>query len=574
MVRPLLLALAALLAASCGAAGRLSDGPCDPDAPLPVDEEIDQPVAGDPTPARECFDGLERIAENPIDPCGADLETLLSVPGLPEELARSVVAAAGKKRSAGTWIDRLTPRQREDLYRYRDYLVLPSRHPLRMSVRLTQNGVSAPGGTRKELYVGSSVGGWKALWRRKFSESGGGTAGCASGSAFGGAVRFHGGTFVPDFALGLVYGGSYQSYIFSASYPFHGSRRIAGSTSFASPAVLGGAAELQYRNVRGAFFTGRSRAYRTDHFESAEEPIFGARLEVQGNGGAAGLSLASGAAGGGRTVFAIDGRRESERTRLGFELGLAGRGEPALLSAFSYRIRGTHAALFLYSIPAGVSGRFGMVNGRTPGAGAAARGLTAAAERAVAARVRVRAAIERYNRDDGLTERDRQDLRAECERKWRRVTLKLTWISTADEHRGVIPYPGPPADDCETSSALGLVSDIGITGGVSARITLRKVEEEHGAGYLVSPLARASLLSGRLKVSASLARYRAIEGRAICYFYEPSLKGSYPWRVASDDREWYAFLIIYTINKLSVSCHAALEEGKPPEISLQAVSAF
>ena len=95
-----------------------------------------------------------------------------------------------------------------------------------------------------------------------------------------------------------------------------------------------------------------------------------------------------------------------------------------------------------------------------------------------------------------------------------------------------------------------------------------------GAGYLVQPAARASLFGGRLKVSASLAHYRALKGKAVCYFYEPSLKGSYPWRVASRDTERSVLLIALIIKELDVSFRAALDAERPPEISLQGALAL
>ncbi|MGD1048565.1 MAG: hypothetical protein ABR899_07435 [Candidatus Krumholzibacteriaceae bacterium] len=573
-MRNLFLVWAVLSIASCGVPGRVSRGS---DGPVPggfgengaLEETIE-----DPDLAREDFDVRERLADNPIDPSRAGIETLASIPGFPEELARSIVAAARERRVEGGWLARLTPEEREELYLYRDYLVLPAPHPFHMSCRLTENRFSTGGEGVKDGYVSVNAGGWKALWRGKVSETGGGSACYLSGSLFADALRLHGGTFVPDYALGLVFGGSSQVSVLSSAYPFHSPRGIAGSTSFYSPAVLGAGAELRFRRFRGAAFAGRPRVYRSDHFEEDGGGVFGGRVELQEGNAVFGASGSSDASGSGRSICAIDARLAADRTKLGFELGSRGAGEPAILSGFSCGLGRSHAGLFLYSVPAGLRGTFGEIDGRTPGASNSAHGVTAAIEGEIVPRLKARAAIDRYSRADGLDERERRSVRVECERKWKRFMLRLTWVSTDDGHRDVVPYPGSLTGERSESSSLGVVSGIRIARQASLGFTLREVRDGDGLGYLVQPTARTSLFGERLKASVSLARYRAVKGAAVCYFYEPSLKGSYPWRVASRDTERAVFLIVLIINRLDVSFHAALDRERPPEISLQGALAL
>lgn len=574
MVRYLFLVLAALSIASCGVPGRVPRGPDEPAPEAFGDSGTLMGPVEDPDLAREDFDGRERLADNPIDPSSAGVEALVSIPGFPENLARSVVAAARKRRVEGAWLARLTPEEREELYRYRDYLILPSPHPFHMSCRLTESGFSSGAGGVKEGYVSVSALGWKALWRGKLSETGGGAAYYLSGSLFADALRLHAGTFVPDYALGLAFGGSSQVNVLSTAHPFHAPRGIAGSTSFYSPSVVGVGAELRFRRIRGAAFAGRQRIYKSDHFEEEEGTVFGGRVEWHGGIAVIGASGSTPASGSGRSICAIDAHLASDRTKLGFELGSRASGEPALLSALSCKLGRSHAALFLYSVPPGVRGRFGMVNGRTPGASNSAHGVTAALEGEILPRFQARAAVDRYSRTDGLDERERCSVRVECEREWKRIMLRLAWVSTDTDHRDVVPYPGPLAGERSESSSLGVVSDLRIGREATLGVTLREVHDGDGAGYLVQPAARASLFGGHLKASVSLAHYRALKGKALCYFYEPSLKGSYPWRAASRDTERAALLITLIIKKLDVSFHAVLDAERPPEISLQGALAL
>ncbi|MDD4856675.1 MAG: hypothetical protein PHD74_01065 [Candidatus Krumholzibacteria bacterium] len=574
MVKYLLHLWTALTILSCGGAPYMAGGRMDRDARGSGDHDMLEQTIDDPAAAQDDFNDLERLAENPVDPRGASLDALLLIPGFPEKLARSVVAVAGGKGSGGNWVALLTPQEREDLYRYRDYLVLPSPHPLHASCRVTADDVSEKGGGRREEHIVSTMGGWKALWRERRTVTGGGTAYYLSGSVFDGAMRFHGGTFVPDFGLGLVFGGAHRSYVFSGAYPFHNPRGIAGSTSFYSTTVLGLAAEIRYGKVRGVFFGGRPREYRSDRFEVAEEIVRGGRLEVQGGDATMGLSCSTGVSGGKGCICAADGRWESNRSILGFELAFAGKGEPALLSAFSYRAGGARTALFLYAVPPGVSGMFTGVNGKTADASTGVYGATVVAEREILPKLHARAAIDRCSRREGFDEKEDRDLRAECEKRWSRIVGKVAWATKADDCLDAVPYPGPQNDRHRISHSLGLVSDIRLARRTSLKLTLRRMWVKDGGGFLACPFMRVGLFSGRLDASALFACYRNLAGGAVCYFYEPSLEGSYPWRSASNDIERGSFIIGCNIKRLRVSTHVALEVGKPPECSLQAAWDF
>ena len=569
MVRNLAFIPAVCVLASCGNAHYLSGG-ADALPPFETGGDVVVQKVGDAALMELEFDGVERLKENPVDPAGASIETLLSIPGFPEELAGRIVAEAGERRFARRWIERLTPPERSELYRYRDYLLLPEEHPVRLSCRLTKDGISAQSGGREEGYLSCSAGGWKALWRSRRVAEGNGSAYYLSGSAISGALRFHGGTFAPDFALGLVFGGSYQSYVFSSTYPFHNPRWIAGSSSFYAPAVYGAAGEFWRRNVRGAFVAGRSRTYHSDHFELDGELLYGGRLALRLGGGEFGVSSFAGACPSGAAAYSIDGRWRSGALDLGFELASRGRGEPGVVSALSYRVADTRCALSLHAIPSGMAGRFCAVSGGTLDGKPSHGGAAIVVEREIAARVRVRGAIDRSVRTDGLDGRARHTARAECEKKWRNALVKLSWSWSKDAREDIIPYPGAGSQALDRMTSIGLLSDFRIAGGTNLRITIRGLGKNASTAFLLAPVLSMSLLSGHLRPAASLALYRTFRGKPVYYFYEPTLKGNYPWRVVSGDKERCVFLISYIINGLSVSSKIALEMKRVPEFSFQA----
>ena len=561
----------ALSIVSCGAARRPADGLEIPGPRDGVGDEMVQRGSEDPDLVRKDLDIAECLMEDPVDPSGAGIETLLSIPGFPEELARSVVAAAGEGRPAKKWIERLTPRERQELTRYRDYLKLDEGRPVRVTCRLTEGMISLPGKERSDVYLALSAERWKALCRgRRTDDAGSAISYYLSGSAFSGAVRLHGGRFVPDFALGLVFGGSGGSSLSSSAFPFRSPRRIAGTTSFFSQALHGGAAEIRYRNVYAAIFEGRPVTYGPNGPETGARRVSGVRIEARRAGAEIGFSGSSGASESGKYICAIDGRWRSDRMNAGLEIGFDCSGEPGLLSGFSYRVPGTRAALLLYAVPPTAAGVFGSVNGRTPGRTSSIAGAAAVAEREVFRRVRARVSIDRYERADGFHETARQTTRLECERRGRRILLRLTGIRATDERRNVVPYPPAGEGGLESSHSLGLHSEWRIARKTSIGVALKRIEEADGLGWLVSPVLRANLLSARLRVTASFAAYRTAFGHPVCYFYEPSLGGSFPMRLVSRDTERGALLIGLYIKQLRFFVHAALEGGRASEISVQA----
>ncbi len=540
MVKHLTRLLAVLSIASCGAARRPADGLEIAAPPYGAVDEMVRSGEGDPDLARRDFEIAECLMENPVD-------------------------------SSGSGMERSSPGKRRDLRRHLDYLDPDGGRGVRASCRLTEGMISHPDKERSDGYLALSAGNWKALCRgRRTEEVAGAVSWYLSGSAFSSAVRFHGGSFVPDFALGLVFGGSGGSPLSSSAFPFRRPRRIAGTTSFFLRKLHGGAAEIRYRNVYAAFFQGRPVTYGSNGPETGERRVFGARIEVLRGGAGIGLSGSTGAFDSGRYILAIDGRWRSDRMDAGFEMGFDSSRKPGVLSGISYRAPGGRAALYLYAVGPGAAGIFGSVMGRSPGRTSSIGGAAAVVEREVFRRVRARASIDRYGRADAFHETARQTMRLECERRGKKSLLRLAWIGSADERRDVVPYPPAGEIGLESSHSLGLHAEWRIERKTSIGVAIKRIEEADGLGWLFAPALRANLLSARLRVTASFAAYRTEFGHPACYFYEPSLRGSFPLRIVSRDSERAALLIGLYIKRLSFFIHAALENGRSPEISLQA----
>ncbi len=453
----------------------------------------------------------------------------------------------------------------------RDHLDLEIDRPVRATCRLTEGMISIPGKEKSDAYLDLGAGRWKVLFRgRRTDGAEGANSWYLSGSASSGAVRLHGGSFVPDYALGLVFGASGGSSLSSSAFPFRSPRRIAGTTSFFLQTLHGAAAEIRYRNVYAAIFEGRPAVYGPNGQETGERRVSGARIEARRGGAEIGFSGSTGISGSGRYVCAIDGRWRSDRLNAGIEIGFDGSGEPSLLSGFSYRVSGTRAALFLYAVSPGCAGFFGSVNGRAPGSSSSLGGAAAVAEREVFRRVRARASIDRYERADGFHETVRRTTRLEVERRGKKSSLRLTWIDAGEDRRDGVPYP--PAGDIglDWSRSLGFQSEWRVDRRRSVGLALKRVREADGLGWLAAPVLRADLFRARLRVTASFAAYRAVYGHPACYFYEPSLRGSYPMRLASRDTEAATLLISMYIKRLELFIHVTLEDERAPEISLQA----
>jgi hypothetical protein len=442
---------------------------------------------------------------------------------------------------------------------------------LRATCRLTEGAIGVGDKERSDGYVVLDGGRWKTLCRaRRTDGRKSAVSYYASASTESESWRLHGGSFVPGFALGLVFGGSGGPSLSSGAFPFGAPRRIAGTTSYFLKSLYGVAAEIRRGNAYAAAFHGCPVEYGADGPEKGERTVSGARFEARLGGLDAGLSCSTGTSDGAGCVVAIDGRWISDRMKAGFEMGTGGSEAPSLLSGLSCRVGGTRAALLLYAVSPEAAGFFGTVNGRAPGKISSLDGAAAVAERDLFRRVRARVSIDRYGRRDGSHETERVTTRFECERRGRKILVRLAWAGVSSARRDVVPYPPAGEGAPETSSTVGLFPELRIGRGAGIGAALKRVEEPDGLGWLLAPVVRARLFSDRLRATASFAAYRTRRGHPVCYVYQPSLRGTFPVRSVSRSTDMATLVIDIFINKLRVSCHVSNEDWEMPEISLQA----
>jgi hypothetical protein len=570
MVRWIVLVPLALSLCSCGGARSLPEAPW---GIAPFDEGAAEGLAGateDPEAAKDDFEAIERLRENPVDPSRASLETLLSIPGLPPALAARV-AAETSRGAPGRWIDRLTPPERAALRRFGDLLVLPDERPRRVTARATAAGIASGRPGDEEGYASASSPRWKALWRTRRAGPAGGTAWYAAGECLSGAMRVHAGNLVPDFGMGLVCGLSRPSPLSSGPRPLYAPRGVVGSTSFSSVVVRGGAAELWRGPARALVFGGRPAAFDGARFERAGPDVRGARLGLRLGGAEVGLACASGLSAPGTMLRSIDGLWRGGAMDLGVEAAFPAGGEPAYLAAVSFRSPRTKGTLSIHSVPPGIGGKLAAPGGRSIGPSSSESALSASAEQALAERLRVRGSLDRYERATGFDIRRRRTTKVELERVWRRVSGKLSWSSAAEGRERVAPYPGAASPSLERTASLGAASTLRISKGARVRLTLRHVRGPLESGLLVSPGMTLSLFGGRVQSATSIAVYRAFRGTPTCWFYEPALQGEFPLAVASSDRSRCASVITIGVSTLRVSAKVELDERRPPDLSLQAI---
>jgi hypothetical protein len=535
--------LPALAAASCGSAGSAARGLGTRSSPDGAVAETAPEAAGEPERPFDEREIAEYLRENPDDPSRAALELLLPAPVSAEE-----------------------PERNGD-YRRRD-----DRRSAGAVCRITQATISRSGAENSDGYIAAGAGGWKALFRARRTESGArAVSWYLAGEALAGGVRLHAGALAPDFALGLVFGGSGGASLSSGAFPFQTPRMIAGTTSFSARPLQGGAAEIRGRYAYAAAFCGRQVTYGPGGPGPAGTAA-GARIEARRGRAGAGLSVSGGSPERGPRVLGIDGRWSSDGMNAGFEAAWRDDREPALLSAFSCRTSKTRAGLLLYFVPPGAGGAFGSVIGRSPGMISSIGGGAAVIERAIRRGIRVSASLDRYERADASHMAARRTARVECERRGRAGFLRLVWTGATEERLNGIPYPSASEIRSSGSRAFTVQGEWRIAACARVGAALKRIDEEGEVAWLIAPVLRANLLSDRFRMTVSFADYEAPFGNPVCYFYEPSLQGSFPLRVVSRDTRRGSMLIGLYINKLSVIAHVELEAGAAPDFSLQAAA--
>jgi len=442
-------------------------------------------------------------------------------------------------------------------------------------LRFTVDGIAAGGGNRKEGHATLSSPRFRIVLRRRETASYTSTAGFARLETIAGFLALAVGSFVPDFAEGLIAGGAGSPHVFSGAFPMASRRRIAPNTSSYGRALIGGTIEIGGGACGGVLFAGRERIVRSGRLETGPARVAGVRVEMRAGGFSGGMSLITKEGDGRKTLAGADARFGTGSARAGFEAVHLPGGLPAALAAFSFRGRKTSVGVSLHSSPSGAGGISGRVNGVDIGSAPAYGGAIAAAERKVARGTAVRAALERAARTGDLERTERWTIRAEIERKWRRIRLVLSGNAAESGETPLLPFPGATETSRESGGGAGALVVVNPASRVSIRFAVKSVAKSHDErGVLVSPMLRVRSPGGRVVLTAFHASYGASKGAPACYYYEPCLDGAYPWRGAYRDVSRSAFIISIKYNKFEASCKVAHQDNAAAEGSVQAVAAF
>jgi hypothetical protein len=524
---------------------------------------------GEREDALTAFETVERLKDDPLDPRRASVEELLTIPGFPEPLAGSVLRAVRRRRPGRSWVEDLTPPERAQLYRYREFILLPERPRTSLRGRVTDVGAGEGGIRRRDWRLNLSGDDCTVLVRSRDLDIAHKSAFYASVPAASGALRLHAGAFVSDLAMGLIFGGGFRAYALSDAYRLGASRWITGSTSFYERVLWGGAVEMWHRSVRAVLLSGNLRSFASDRFELDRHRVSGWRIGLRRGALEAGLGAIHGEAVSDGSRYSIDGRYRDGRLGVAFEIAYGGSGDPSSVCSFSYRSERARSALVLHAIPSGASGPSSKIDTRRLAPTSSYLGITAAGEVEIMAGIRTRASLEHYARSDGFEDDGKNVFRAECERTGKRVRLRVSWSSRMEHAYRLIPIPAEPDDDIDHAGVLGGLCAARLARWTTGKISGRYALGNGSRGVLVSPSLSLVLFSGRVESDVTYTTFRTLEGTEKHYFYEPSLEGTYPWVTASGTGNRASFLITFRTNWLSLSSKVILEAGKSLEAQFQ-----
>lgn len=493
--------------------------------------------------AMENYETVRRLEENPLDPKRATREMLLSIPGFPPRLARRVIRARDRNRSGTRWLKLLTPAEREALYRFERFLILPERRPTRVRARITHDRIGVEGSERTDTFLSMENELWRLRLRGRRGEQGEVLSPYISRMVFSSSSNLCLGDFIPDFAMGLLFNGSPYYYPFSSGFPLRGRRWIVAAPSLYYEALRGCAVEVWRGRLRGMFFGGHPRTYNGRSIDIEGRRIWGGRLHAVAGSCEAGITLRRDELDGAGGFCALDGRWRRGDVHAAVELAAAGRDTGAGTWGVSLRGDRVDVGVVAYRVPFGFGSGFAAVPGGAIGASSWQRGCAAVVSGTVRRRSVVRTSYERYVSGDAAHRREREIVRTQFEARWKPVSLRLSYRWRFSRTDPGIPYP---ADEPVSSSESegGHVLFIGRRGATAqVRLSARFTSEERGTGYLVSSLTRFGLLRRRVRCTLACCLYRIVSGEPILYAYEPVLEGSYPW-VSVRGNGWRGTMLI------------------------------
>lgn len=493
--------------------------------------------------AMEDYEAVRRLEENPLDLKRATREMLLSIPGFPPRLAKRVIWARDEHRSGTQWFKLLTPAERETLYRFERFLVLPERGPTRIRARIGRNRIGVEGSERTDAFLSVENEMWRLRLRGRGNEQGRALSPYISRMVFSSSLNLCFGDFTPDFAMGLLFNGSPYYYPFSSGFPLRGRRWIVPAPSLYFEALRGCAIEAWRGCLRGMFFGGRPRTYTGRTVEVDSRCVWGGRVRAMVGRGEAGITLRRNEPDGADPLCALDCRWRRGNVRTAVEMVAAGRGAGAGTWGLSLQGYPVDVGVVTYQVPFGFGSRFAAVPGGAIRVSSWQRGCAAVVSGAVRRRSVIRTSYERYVSGDAADRRQTEIIRTEFEARWKPVTLRFSYRWRFQRDDPGIPYP---ADEPVSSSGSGggHILFIGRRGAAAqVRVSARFTDEERGRGYLVSSSTRFELLRRHVRCTVAGCLYRAVSGAPILYTYEPVLEGSYPW-VSVRGSGWRGIMLI------------------------------
>ena len=474
---------------------------------------------------REEYELLYRFEENPLDPMRARSGDLCTIPGFPARLAERIAELREGTGSVSTMIGRLTPPERDALYRFEPYLLLPGRRPVVWETRFTV--VEREGDHERLWDVRTDLRSQRCrvlarsrpddVYRFYLS------AGCCRGY-----LRLHAGDFTPDLAWGLVSSSYHTSYPFSSGYCIRRCRWITGTSSFYCPSIRGGAVEAWMGRMRLLLFLGNECSYYNGRLFTRGDQLSGVRCEADFEDVTAGVSICTGPRLPEGRAVSLDFGLDRGAVEMQCELALFGKNSAEGVCAL--RIRGLRNDLRLMFRGNGLNraSRFGRsFHGRS----GPKRGFSVVARRRLGGRIEFLSALEHWNSWNGRRNGSGDLIRIELRRRGKVSETKLSYSWRRDTVCSLMPFPPQDDTDVDVRRSANILQSLRLIGRARLRISLRMPLEEE-RGILVAP---SILLDRPIKAVLSYAWHRSYRGTPLFYLYESTVRGFYPWRSLRGD---------------------------------------
>lgn len=510
---------------------------------------------GDP----EEYELLALLEEHPLDPMKVRSGDLLAIPGFPVRLAERIVELREGTRSVSTLIGRLTPPERNAIYRFEPYLLLPGRRPVRWETRFTVVERKEENDRLWDLRTDLRSQRCRVLAR---SRPDGVYRFYLSGGFCRGYLRFHAGDFMPDLAWGLVSSSYHSSYPFSNGYCIRRCRWITGTSSFYGPSIRGSALEVWMGGMHMLIFRGNECSYYNGRLITRDEQLSGLRCEAGSEMATVGATFYIGPRLPEGRALSLDFGLDRGAVEMQCEIALFGKNAAEGVCAF--RVRGSENDLRLLFRGNGLnaSSRFGRsFHGRS----GPKRGLAFVARRRMGGRVEILSAFERWSSWNGR-QRDSGDLiRVELKRRGRISDTKLSYSWRRDDVCDLMPFP--PQDDTaiDVTRSASLLQSFRLNGSTRLRISIRMPLEER-RGILIAP---SILLDRPIKAALSYAWHRSYRGIPLFYLYEPTVRGTYPWRTLRGEGYRISAMCEVSANIMRLSSGFYVDESGEREGTVQ-----